>query len=316
MYSNKRVLVTGGTGFIGSNLVSHLVEIGAKVKVIARGYKKDDAIISTGAEITHGDLTDFDACRNAAKGMDFVFHLAAAGRGLIYNMKHPAETFTPNILMNTNMLEAARIENVDRYLFCSSSSVYPENIDVLEEERAWEGNPHYSDSFFAWSKRMGELQAEAYSKEYGMTIAIVRLGNPYGPGDNFDPETSHVIPALIYKAVAKVNPFIVWGTGEGIRSFVHVNDVVRAIVQVLEKYAKCDPVNIASGESVKIKEIVKIILELTHYNEELKFDTSKPEGHLLKVMSVKKLVEKVGYKPAITLREGINDTINWYLEHQ
>ena len=310
MYSGKKVLVTGGTGFIGSNLVEHLVKLGAKVRVISRGTKRNK-LPESGVETIEGDLTQLDTCRNAAKGMDYVFHLAAAGGGLIYNMNHPAGTLTPNLLINTYMLEAARLENVDRYLFTSSSSVYPPDLDKLVEEKAWDGNPHGSDSFFAWSKRMGELQAQAYAEEYDMSIALVRLGNPYGPRDNFDLETSHVIPALINKAMHKVNPLVVLGTGEAIRSFVHVRDVVSAMTQVLEVYSDCDPVNIASG-SVKIKELVKIILELTNYKGKLEFDTSKPEGHPLKVMDTKKLEDKVGYKPKINLYEGIKDTIDWY----
>jgi nucleoside-diphosphate-sugar epimerase len=291
MYSGRRVLVTGGTGFIGSNLVEHLVNLGAKVRIISRGNKKNS--LPDGVEIMYGDLTELPTCRNAAKGMDYIFHLAAAGGGLVYNMNHPAGTLTPNLLMNTNMLEAARLEKVERYLFSSSSSVYPPNLDTLEEEKAWEGNPHGSDSFFAWSKKMGELQAKAYAEEYDMSIALVRLGNPYGPKDNFDLETSHVIPALIYKAINNVNPFVVLGAGEAIRSFVHVKDVVNAMTRVLEVYTKCDSVNIASGESVKIKDVVKIVLELTNYKGELIFDTSKPEGHLLKVMSINKLEKKL-----------------------
>lgn len=311
MYAGSRVLVTGGTGFIGSNLVEHLINLGAKVRIISRGNKKNS--LPGGVDIMHGDLTELHTCRNAAKGMDYVFHLAAAGGGLAYNMNHPAGTLTPNLLMNTNMLEAARVENVDRYLFTSSSSVYPPNLDTLIEENAWEGNPHGSDSFFAWSKRMGELQAKAYAAEYGMSIALVRLGNPYGPKDNFDLETCHVIPALIYKAINKVNPFVVLGAGQAIRSFVHVKDVINAMTRALEVYSICDSVNIASGEFVKIKDLVNIVLELTNYKGELKFDTTKPEGNLLKVMSIRQLQEKVGYKPTINLREGVKDTIEWYM---
>jgi nucleoside-diphosphate-sugar epimerase len=312
MYSGRKVLVTGGTGFIGSNLVEHLVKLGAKVRVISRGSKRN-TLPDDDIDKIQGDLTELDTCRNAARGMEYIFHLAAAGGGLLYNMRHPAGTLTPNLLMNTNMLEAARLENVDRYLFVSSSSVYPPDLDTLVEEKAWEGNPHGSDSFFAWSKRMGELQAIAYAEEYGMSIALVRLGNPYGPKDNFDLETSHVIPALIYKAIHKINPFVVLGAGEAVRSFVHVKDVVNAMTRVLEVYSKCDPVNIASGDSVKIKDLVSLVLELTNYKGELKFDTSKPEGHLLKVMDIKKLEREVGYKPTINLRDGIQDTISWYL---
>ncbi len=312
MYSGREVLVTGGTGFIGSNLVEHLVKLGAKVRVISRGSKRN-TLLDGDIDRIQGNLTELDTCRNAAKGMDYVFHLAAAGGGLLYNMNHPAGTLTPNLLMNTNMLEAARLENVERYLFVSSSSVYPPDLDTLVEEKAWEGNPHGSDSFFAWSKRMGELQAKAYAEEYGMSIALVRLGNPYGPKDNFDLETSHVIPALIYKATHKINPFVVLGTGEAVRSFVHVKDVINAMVKTLEVHSKCDPVNIASGESVKIRELVDLVLELTNYKGELKFDSSKPEGHLLKVMAIKKLEAEVGYKPTITLRAGVQDTISWYL---
>lgn len=289
------------------NLVKFLVNLGAKVRAISRGNKRNK--LPDSVEAIEGDLTQLDTCRNAAKGMDYVFHLAAAGGGLVYNMNHPASTLAPNLLINTNMLEAARLENVDRYLFTSSSSVYPPDLDILVEERAWDGNPHGSDSFFAWSKRMGELQAQAYKKEYDMSIALVRLGNPCGPRDNFDIETSHVIPALINKAMHNVNPLVVLGTGEAIRSFVHVRDVVGAMTQVLEVYCDCDPVNIASGP-VKIKELVNIILlcdrikkhipNFVYVESAIGEDPDKRDY----LVSNEK-IEKTGFKPQYTIEDGI-----------
>lgn len=313
MYANKKILVTGGTGFIGRNLVDYLVSINAKVRAISRYNRMR---LPREVEVIQGDLTDLSVCRKAADGMDYIFHLAAAGGGLAYNIAHPAKTLTPNLLMNTNMLEAARLENVERYLFCSSSSVYPPNIPILEEDKAWQGNPHESDSFFAWSKRMGELQAKAFAGEYNMPIAIVRLGNPYGPNDNFDVESAHVIPALVYKTINQENPLLVLGAGEAIRSFVHVRDVINAMTRVLEVCANCDPVNIASGESLKIKDLVKMIVELTEYKGEVRFDHSKPEGQLLKVMSIEKLKQLIGYEPKIPIREGLRETIDWYLNNR
>jgi len=317
VFNDKNILVTGGRGFIGSNLVHYLCGSAAKVRIVSRnkprGNKGDN---NSCVNFVYGDLTRIDDCQNAVKDIDYVFHLASSGGGLIYNMKHPAETFTPNILMNTNMLEASKNGGVERYLFCSSSSVYPPDLDLLEEDKAWQANPHESDSFFSWSKRMGELQALAYKEEYGMKIAIARLGNPYGPRDNFDPDSAHVIPALIVRAVSKDNPFVVWGSGEGVRSFVHVKDVVEALALIIDRYAVCDPVNVASGESVRIKDVVQLILEITDYHGDLEFDTSKKEGHLFKVMSIEKLIQRVGYTPKINLREGLKDTIEWYMQHK
>lgn len=307
------MLITGGTGFIGSNLTLHLTNMGANVIVASRGKK--EPTIEEKCRTIHVDLTRLEDCRLAAKDVDYVFHLASAGYGLAWNAKHPAQTLAPNLLMNTNMLQAARLEGVQRFLFVSSSSVYPANLSTLEEDKAWDGNPHPSDSFFAWSKRMGELTSKAYSDEYGLKTAIVRLGNPYGIYDNFDIETSHVIPALIKRALSLENPFTVWGTGDPVRNFIYVSDVVEGMLLALEKYAVADPLNIASSESVKIKDLVSLVLRLTDYKGSLFFDTSKPDGHPYKFLSAKKAEEKIGFRSKVSLEEGLKKTIKWYKEN-
>ena len=213
MFENKNVLITGGTGMIGSHLIQ-LLSDKANIRIISHNRPVPPEIDSQKIEILHGDLTEKAFAIKAVKGMDFVFHLAAYTGGLGRTTVHPASTLTPNLILDGNVIEAAKNENVDRFLYASCSCVYPDIEKDFSENDAWIANPPEIHASYSWSKRIGELQAISFSKEYGMKIAIVRPANSYGPREIIDPENSHVIGALILKSLSKKNPFIIWGEWE------------------------------------------------------------------------------------------------------
>lgn len=311
MYKGKNVLVTGGTGLIGSHLIELLLDRGANVRTVI--HSRRPPIESKDVEIVQGNLTMWRSCIEAVKDMEYIFHLAAFVGGVGRNVAHPAGMFTPNVLMNTQMLEAARLESVDRYLYTSSACIYPGKLGFFVEDRGWAGPPEQTNASYGWVKRMGELQAQAYFEEYGMKIAIVRPTNAYGPRDNFDLETSHVIPALIRKAVERQDPFLIWGTGESTRDFTHAKDIARGMCLALEKYAVADPINLATGRSIKTKDLAYLILKLSGYeNAIVTFDKNKPTGQVKRRVSTTKAKEKIGFVAQISLEKGLKETIDWY----
>ncbi len=313
-YTSKRVLVTGGTGFLGSHVVDALRRQSAAVRVVTR---RDGSIPPSGVEVVHADLADLQQCRSAARDADYVFHLAAVGGGLHANIKAQHVLFTANVLINTNMLEAAHQEGVERYLLTSSSAVYDGDAGVLDDSEPWRGDPHPSEFGFGWAKRVAEIQARTYADTCGMNIAVVRPSNPYGPGDNFDPEQSHVIPALIHRAQAGERPLSVWGTGKAVRSFIYAGDIAHAMLLALEHYAVCDPINIASGEQTSIADLARLVLELCGMDHSgLAFDATKPDGHPGKFPTVIKAQAMMGFVAHTPLRDGLEETIRWFRETQ
>ncbi len=302
--------MTGGLGFLGSHVVRRLLACNADVRITTH---RSDPPTSRDYEVIKADLTRYDDCRRAAKSMDLVFHLAAYGWGLGENVGRQSSLFTNNVLINTAMLDAAFIENVSRYLFTSSSSVYSGASSVLDDETPWNGDPHASELSFGWAKRIGEIQARIFAENNGMQIAIVRPSNPYGPHDDFHPTRAHVVPSLIVRAFERRNPFVVWGTGKVERSFIHADDVARALLLALEKYAVCDPVNVASCEVTHISDLARMVLDLSgHKDAEIAFDSTKPEGHPRKHLTTRKAEEKLEFQAKIGLRQGLQDTIEWY----
>lgn len=310
-YEGKRVLVTGGSGLVGSHLIEELLVHGAQVCTVvhSRPLKRFSAEVMS----VRGDLTRLEDCVKAVGDAECVFHLAAFVGGVGRNRAHPAGMYTPNMLMQTNMLEAARLEDVDYYLYTSSVCLYPGHISLMSEDRAWEGPPEATNASYGWVKRMGELQCQAYTEEYGMRIAIVRPTNAYGPYDNFDLETSHVIPALVRKAVERQDPYVVWGTGEVSRDFIHARDISRGMMLALEKSHVADPLNLGTGREIKIKDLAHLILVLSgHENAKTVFDIGQPLGQLGRRADTQKAKEKIGFEAQITLEEGLRETIDWY----
>lgn len=322
IFKDKRILVTGGGGFIGSYLVERLLGLGAKVRVpILKGNKNAriflrDALAKV--EFIECDLASMPECIKATKGIDFVFHLAGFVRGVGYNKAHPAEMYTINTLINTNVLEAARINGVERYLFTSSACGYPLNAKIpLEEDDFFNGDMEPTNATYGWAKRMGEIQAKAYAEQYGMKIAIVRPFNVYGPRDNFNLEECHVVPALVRKAVEKWDPFIIWGDGTPTRVFVYVDDMVEGMLLAMENYCCADPLNLGSEEEITMMELAGMIIRLSGYkNAKIKLDSSKPGGQPRRCASIEKAKEKIGFVPKVKLEQGLKNTIKWFSENR
>ena len=312
MYSDKNILVTGGTGMIGSHLVELLLEKNANVRIVAHEREIPPELEDKGLDVVSGDLTEKKFVEESVKDMDYVFHLAAYTGGLGRTSTHPASTLTPNLIMDGNVLECAKNEGIERFLYASCTCVYPNDEKTLEEEDAWKGNPPEIHASYSWSKRMGERQAIAYHKEYGMNIAIVRPSNSYGPRDSDDLETAHALGSLIMKAINKMDPFVIWGDGNPIREYIYARDAAKGMLLAMENYCVGDPINLASGEFVSISELARKILKLTNTSPEIKFDKEKPSGQKRRVLSNKKAKEKIGFVAETSLDAGIEETIKWY----
>ena len=311
-YKGKKVLVTGGTGMIGSHLVELLLEKNANVRIVAHKREIPPELEDKGLDVVSGDLTEKKFVEESVKDMDYVFHLAAYTGGLGRTSTHPASTLTPNLIMDGNVLECAKNEGIERFLYASCTCVYPNDEKTFEEEDAWKGNPPEIHASYSWSKRMGERQAIAYHKEYGMNIAIVRPSNSYGPRDSDDLETAHALGSLIMKAINKMDPFVIWGDGNPIREYIYARDAAKGMLLAMENYCVGDPINLASGEFVSISELARKILKLTNISPEIKFDKEKPSGQKRRVLSNKKAKEKIGFVAETSLDAGIEETIKWY----
>jgi GDP-L-fucose synthase len=318
-WKNKKVLVTGGTGFIGSHIVDHLVARNAHIRVFDRTppQKGKSDFVSDAVEFIQGDCTDAEASYRACRGMDVVMNLAAHVGGIEYNRLHHATMLRDNAAVALSMIEAARRADVERFLVVSSACVYPHDAKVpTPETEGMRGEPEPTNSGYGWAKRFAELLGKTYAEEFGMKVGIVRPYNAYGPRDHFDPKTSHVIPALIKRVMNGENPVIVWGSGKQTRAFLYVEDFAEGLIQSIERYPIPDPVNIGTDEEVTIADLVHLIIEISGKKVAVKFDTSKPDGSPRRNSDNTKAKEKVGFIATTTLREGLQKTIQWYSEHQ
>ena len=308
MFENKKILVTGGSGMIGRQLVSLLKNENAEIHVadLNKPVNMPDDII-----FHNVDLKNFDNCKNICKGIDYVFNLVGIKCSPQVCIERPAEIMGPMMQFNTNMLEAAMLSNVEWYLYTSTVGVY-EPAEVLFEDDVWNSQPSENDWYGGWAKRMGELQCQAYEKQFGKGIcSIVRPANVYGPYDNFDPENAMVIPSLIRKA--NDNEILdVWGDGSPIRDFIHCRDVALGMMHLV-KNKVTEPVNLGSGSGISIKQIADIISK--RFGREIKWLSDKPMGDKRRVFDTKR-AEKYGFKTQISLEFGINETIDWFIENK
>ena len=313
-YKDKNVLVTGGNGFIGSFVVERLLKDGANVSIASRTQKKFLSHVENDIKFVKCDLLNKNDALNACTDQDFVFHLASRVAGIGYNIEHSGTMMTENSIMSLNMLDAARKSSVERYQYISSTCVYPREASIpTPEGEGMLGDPEPSNLGYGWAKRVGELQAKMHAKEFGMKVSIIRPMNAYGPRDDFDPETSHVIPALIRKIINAKTEVSIWGSGNQTRAFVYVDDVARGMLMTLEKLTIPDPINIGTNEEIKIKDLVSTIVDITERKDlQIKYDTTKPEGQLRKTADTKKAEELIQYKPKYSLEEGSKHTVDWY----
>lgn len=312
-YKGKKVLVTGGTGLIGLPLVKMLIISGAEVTIVSLDPSRR---APHGARFVRADLRELQSCMKVCKGKDIVFHLAGIKGSPVMANQRPASFFVPIIMLNTNILEAARRCGVSRFLYTSTIGVYAP-AQVFHEDDVWKTFPSPNDRFAGWAKRMGELQAEAYKTEYGWdTISIVRPANVYGPYDNFGPQTAMVIPSLIRRAMDGENPLVVWGDGTPIRDFIYSEDVARGMMLAVEKGINV-PINLGSGVGVTIKEIAEIIaVSVPGSHIKIVWDTTKPKGDAKRLMDMSRAKKLLGFSPKVTLKKGIKETIGWYKENR
>ena len=306
-FLGKNILVTGGTGFLGTSLVMRLINCGAEAKRIRIPRSKDT------------DLRLWENCVKAVKDIDLVIHLAARVGGIGFNRKYPAQLFYDNAIMGIQLMEAARQEGVEKFVVVGTVCAYPKFTPVpFKEDDLWNGYPEETNAPYGLAKKMLLVQSQAYRQEYGFNSIYLLPVNLYGPGDNFDPDSSHVIPALIKKFVEAVRDssksVYVWGTGKASREFLYVDDAARGVVLAAEKYNKSDPVNLGFGNEISIRNLAEIISKLTGFEGEILWDASKPDGQPRRCLDVTRAWQEFGFKAEMEFEEGLKQTVNCYVK--
>ena len=253
----------------------------------------------------------------AVKNIDIVIHIAGRGGGIGYNRKYPGTLFYDNLIMNTQLMEAARQEGVEKFVGIGTVCSYPKYTPVpFKEENLWNGYPEETNAAYGLAKKMMLVQSQAYRQQYGFDSIHLLMVNLYGPRDDFSPEASHVISALIKKmfdAKESGEDYIeVWGTGKATREFLYVEDAARGIILATEKYDKPDPVNLGSGFEISIKDLVELIAEIAEFEGEIRWDTSKPDGQPRRCLDVSRAKEEFEFEAKVGFREGLEKTIEWY----
>lgn len=313
---DKKVLVTGGSGFIGSHVSELLVKKGAKVSILDHIKKQNIQSIIDNVELLEGDIDNLQTGIEACKDKDIVINMAARVGGIEYNKNHQGSILRENLLIACNMLEAARRAGVERFIEVSSACVYPKDAIIpTPEEEGFRGEPEPTNGGYGWGKRMGELLGRYYQKQYKMQIGIVRPYNAYGPRDHFDPKISHVIPALIKRVFDGEDPLVIWGSGNQTRAFLYVEDFAEGVLLAAEKYCDADPINIGTDEEISIKELIQMILELIDRKRKVVFDTTKPDGSPRRNSNNSKAKKLIGFEAKVKLKEGLRKTISWYKEN-
>lgn len=307
-YQGKKVLVTGGTGLIGRQVVKLLCDFGAEVCVASL----DEIIVDSRAEHRFCDLTSLENCMDVTSGVDYVFHLAGIKGSVKVTEDSPASFFVPLLMFNTNVLESARRNNVEKLIYTSSIGAYS-SAEVFVESEGAVGDP--MDKYPGWAKRMAEMQIQAYKKQYGLeNYSVVRPCNVYGPGDNFDPENAMVIPTLMQRIYRKEDPVLIWGDGSAIRDFAYSRDVAEGILLTLAKGTGEHPfLNLGSGKGYTIRELVEALNSFLDFNYE--FDTTKSNGFAKRVMNVDLAKSVVGYNPTTSLADGLKETWEWFVQN-
>ncbi len=305
-WQDKQILLTGGAGFLGSSIVEQLH---------ARGVRKDQVTIPRSRDL---DLRKWENCIKAVKDKDIVIHLAAKVGGIGFNQNYPGELFYDNAIMGIQMIEAARQEGVEKCVILGTVCAYPKFTPVpFSEKDLWNGYPEETNAPYGLAKKMLLVQAQAYRQQYGFNGIYLLPVNLYGPRDNFNPESSHVIPALIKKFVDAVREkkkvVDVWGTGSASREFLYVDDAACAIVLATEKYNKPDPVNLGAGREISIKNLVSIIQKYTGFTGEIHWDTSKPDGQPRRCLVTSRAKEEFGFEANVPFDVGLKRTVEWYV---
>ena len=308
-WDGRRVMVTGGAGFLGRRVVARLEEAGAK-----------DIFVPRSAEY---DLRTEDGVRRAlADGRpDVVIHLAAVVGGIGANRENPGRFFYDNAIMGIQLIEQARLAGVSKFVTVGTVCSYPKFTPVpFREEDLWNGYPEETNAPYGLAKKMLLVQSQAYRAQYGFNAIYLIPVNLYGPGDNFDPATSHVIPALIRKCIEArdtgADHIDVWGTGSASREFLYVNDAAEGIVLAAERYDGAEPVNLGVGREITIRELVTLVARLTRFEGELRWDPSRPDGQPRRALDTRRARERFDFAARTSFEDGLRRTIEWYGAHR
>jgi GDP-L-fucose synthase len=308
-WEDKRILVTGGAGFLGSNVVQIIKE---------RGGSPNNIIVPRSGKI---DLREMKNCRKVVKDTDLVIHLAARVGGIGFNRENPGTLFYDNLIMGVQLMEAARLENVKKFVAVGTICAYPKYTPIpFKEDDLWNGYPEETNAPYGLAKKMLLVQSQAYRNQYGYNAIFLLPVNLYGPGDNFDSSSSHVIPALIRKFVeakdSGSNHVEVWGTGKASREFLYVEDAARGIILATERYNKPDPVNLGAGFEITIKELTDKIAEILKFKGEITWDQSKPDGQPRRMLDTSRAKQEFGFEAKMNFDEGLSKTIAWYITNR
>lgn len=308
-WSERRFCVTGGAGFLGRVVVRKLQERGAK-EVFVPTIEKYDLVDPQGIKQMLDDAKP-----------DVIIHLAAHVGGIGANREHPAEFFYDNLMMGVQLMHEAWKRGVEKFVAIGTVCAYPKFTPVpFKEDDLWIGYPEETNAPYGLAKKMLLVQSQSYRQQYGFNSVFLLPVNLYGPGDNFNPASSHVIPALIRKCVeaqeAGADEIVVWGDGSPTREFLYVEDAAEGILMATEKYNDSDPVNLGSGFEISIKDLAETIAAKTGFQGKLVWDTTKPNGQPRRALDTSRAWERFSFKAQVDFDEGLQKTINWYRENQ
>lgn len=309
MLKNKRVTVTGGKGFLGRHLISRLA-----------GYGCRSVDIADLPEYNLTDPADIRRMFNTTKP-DVVIHLAAKVGGIGFNQEKPAELFYDNLMMGAQLIHEAYLHKIEKFVALGTICAYPKFTPVpFKEEDIWNGYPEETNAPYGLAKKMMLVQAQSYRQQYGFNAIFLLPVNLYGPGDNFDPRSSHVIPALIKKCFDAIDSHSdvleAWGTGNATREFFYVEDAASAICMAADSYDKSEPVNIGAGFEISIKELTELIARLCGFSGKIHWDTTKPDGQPRRLLDTSKAMKEFGFKANTDLTTGLGKTIEWYRKNR
>jgi len=308
-WTGKRVAVTGGAGFLGSFVVAKLRDRGCQDIFVPRSREYD--------------LVEMESVKRLYRDAhpDMVIHLAARVGGIGANRANPGRFFYDNLLMGTQLMEQGRLSGIEKFVAVGTVCSYPKFTPIpFREEHLWDGYPEETNAPYGLAKKMLLVQSQSYRAQYGFNSIFLLPVNLYGPGDNFDPEQSHVVPALIRKCLeAKESgsaEIVCWGDGTPTREFLYVEDCAEAIVLATEKYEGGEPVNIGAGREISIKELVEQIAAITGFQGHIIWDTSKPNGQPRRCLDVSRAQKLFGFIAATGFRDGLQKTIDWYISNR
>ena len=306
--TRSRILITGGHGFLGRHLRARLLARGAAESAIAAPSRAER------------DLLRLEECRAACAGRDVVLHLAARVGGIAFNLREPARIFHENAVMNAQILEAARLEGVTRLVATGSVCAYPKETPVpTREEHLYAGPPEESNFAYGLTKRMLHAQVASYRAQHGLPWVYVLPANLYGPGDNFDPEDSHVIPGLIRRfseaAEAADASVAAWGDGLSTREFLYAADCAEAMVRAAERYDDAAPLNLSADREIQVRELAQLIARLCGFRGAIEWDASRPSGQRRRHYDASRSVALLGPYATTSLEQGLAETVRWYREN-